>query len=172
MYISCCFQGKKWKELFRHETKSDIEQLLESIRASNDQSYSLLSKALTLHPLKSPKDMVSIYVQALTHKRQVENYKIVEAMREIERWERLLNPTLESRDNNNHLENFDDSIIWDTYTQDQKYGESFSGRILPTPFSSHWKAALKYLANQIESDLNKDRDLKRDLKRYFKRDLF
>ena len=147
-----CSSNLEMQEYFKHFYQRNLCDLKTE---SNDCSFSLFSKAITMHPLKSTKDMLQIYNLALKHQRHVQSYKIAEVLSEI----KDIEGKLENYPGNqimNGDKNPNEVALWDTYTRDKEYGDGYSGQLTPKDFPAQWKTALSYLTGMIEQDLNKD----------------
>ena len=153
-----CTNNLEMKEMFRHETNVYLNSIdnINADPALMHHTFNMLSKSLTLHPFKLPDHMLKVYLFALKQQREIQKYKIVEVLKEIKEYEEQSSDNA-SKDikGDKPMEKSIETTTWDTYTRDQKYGESFSGRIMPSPFPSHWKNVLRYLTSDIENDLNK-----------------
>ena len=147
-----CTNNLEMKELFHHFYPHDVCSMSPG---SLDCSFTLFSKSITLHPLKSSRDMLRIYKFALKHQRHVQNYKITEGLSDIDKIK-------ENSDSNSGDRSLTSDIIlnnvalWDTYSHDKKYGDYYSGQVTTKNFPSRWKTALGYLTGLIELDLNKE----------------
>jgi len=147
-----CTNNLEMKEIFHHFYPHD---LCSTNSGSKDCSFSLFSKSVTIHPLKTSRDMLRIYNLALKHQRHIQNYKVTEVLSGIEEIERKFdNDTGDRRITDGNAPN--EVALWDTYSRDKKFGDCNSGQVSPKYFPSRWKTTLGYLNGLIEQDLNKD----------------
>ena len=122
---------------------------------STECPFLLFSKSISMHPFKSPKEMIQLYNCALKYQRHIHNYKMSEVIGEIKEIQGKLEQV--SGDLKQNIdENTDEVLLWDTYTSNKKYGDYYSGRVTPSKFPTRWNKTLRYLAGKIEQDLNKD----------------
>ena len=70
-----CTNNLEMKQIFRHYSRNITEEILGKDGQSIHHSFSLFSKFLTMHPLKSRKDMLKVYMLALKYQRQIQNYR-------------------------------------------------------------------------------------------------